>query len=278
MKKVVSSHDVAHLFNAQTQETATTPNRNFYFYNTKIYSYGSHFCIAKFVDYNTLLFTERGYSNTTRKHISITASATSNRDKIYCPYPDRDHVSNFNYWVKDAEIIARNLLKARKPSKYISELNSVQYRAERYANYFGIEIPARLINVLSVTSKDQYIAHTENVAEFEKQEARRKALANVKQHAKELKEWRAGDRASIYTRNGYDYLRVSDTDFVTSQRVCIPIAIGLRFYNNIKNVKPGDKLLSYTVQEITGTYIAIGCHKITFKEIDNAISKVTQLV
>lgn len=278
MKKVVSSHDVAHLFNAQSQSTATTPTRNFYFSGKSIYSYGSHFCIAKFVDYNTLLFTERGYSNTTSKHISITASATSNRDKIYCPYPDRDHVSNFNYWVKDAEYIAQSLLKARKPSKYISELNSVQYRAEKYASYFNIEIPARLKSILDVTSKDQYMQHANNVLEFEKQERLRKERENAKQHAKELKEWRAGDRASIYTRNGFDYLRVSDTDFVTSQRVCIPIAVGLRFYNNIKNVKPGDKLLSYTVREITDTYIAIGCHKITFKEIDNAISKVTQLV
>jgi len=126
MKKVVSSHDVAHLFNAQTQETATTPNRNFYFSGKTIYSYGSHFCIAKFVDYNTLLFTERGYSNTTSKHISITRSATSNRDKIYCAYPDRSHEANFDYWTYNAENIAQSLLKARKPSKYISELNSVQ--------------------------------------------------------------------------------------------------------------------------------------------------------
>ena len=278
MKKVVSSHDVAHLFNAQTQQTATTPTRNFYFSGKSIYSYGSHFCIAKFVDYNTLLFTERGYSNTTSKHISITASATSNRNKIYCPYPDRSHEANFDYWITRAENIAQSLLKARKPSKYISQLDAVKHGAERYANYFGIEIPARLKSILDVTSKDQYMQHASNVIEFEKQERLRKEREKAKAHAKQLKEWRAFKVSSIYGRIEYDYLRVTDTDFETSQRVKIPVNIGLRFYNNIKNVKPGDKLLSYTVQEITGTYIAIGCHKITFKEIDNAVSKVTQLV
>lgn len=277
MKRVVDSYTVAHLFNAQSQKDATTPNRNFYFYGNKIYSYGSHFCIAKFVDYNTLLFTERGYSNTTSKHISITSGATSNRDKIYCAYPDGTHDQNFEYWIKDAEYIAKNLLKARKPSKYISELNSVQYRAERYAKYFGIELPARLVNVLNVTSKDQYIAHAENVAEFNKQEERRKAREQAKLHTKALKDWRAGKRTYIY-RNGYDYIRVTDTDFETSQRVKIPVNIGMRLYKTIRTLKPGDAFLSYTVQDITSSFIQIGCHKITFKEIDNAVSKVTQLV
>jgi hypothetical protein len=278
MKKVVTSHEVAHLFNGQHQTEATTQTRNFYFIGKSIYSYGSHFCIAKFVDFNTLLFTERGYSNTTAKHIRITASATSNRDKIYCPYPDRDHESNFNYWVKDAELIAKNLLKARKPSKYISELNSVQYRAERYANYFGIEIPARLLNVLSVTSKDEYVQHAENVAEFNKQEERRKAREQAKAHAKQLKDWRAFKVSNIYGRIDFDYLRVTDTDFETSQRVKIPVNIGLRLYKTIRTLKPGDAFLSYQVKDITDTYIQIGCHKIAFKEIDNAVSKVTELV
>jgi hypothetical protein len=278
MRKVVDAYTVAHLFNGQHQATAYTPSRNFYFNGKSIYSYGSHFCIAKFVDHNTLLFTERGYSNTTTKHISITGNATRDRNKISCAYPDRDHVSNFNYWVKDAEHIAKNLLKARKPAKYISELENIKYRAERYANYFGIEIPARLINVLNITSKDQYIEHVENVAEFNKQEERRKAREQAKAHAKQLKDWRAFKVSNIYGRIEYDYLRVTDTDFETSQRVKIPVNIGLRLYKTIRTLKPGDAFLSYQVKDITDTFIQIGCHKIEFKEIDNAVSKVTELV
>jgi len=278
MKKVVSSHEVAHLFNGQHQTEATTPNRNFYFIGKSIYSYGSHFCIAKFMDHNTLLFTERGYSNTTAKHIRITRNATSDRDKIYCPYPDRDHVSNFNYWITDAERIGQSLLKARKPSKYISELENVKYRAERYANYFGIEIPARLKNILDVTSGAEYMEHASNVLEFNKQEARRKAMADAKAHAKQLKDWRAFKRSHMYGRIEYDYLRVTDTYFETSQLVKIPVSIGLRLYKTIRTLKPGDPVLSYHVKDITDTYIQIGCHMLSFKEIDNAVSKVTQLV
>jgi hypothetical protein len=277
MKKVVDAYTVAHLFNGQHQATAYTPSRNFYFNGKSIYSYGSHFCIAKFVDFNTLLFTERGYSNTTANHISITSSATSNRDKIYCAYPDGGHDLNFNYWVKDAEHIAKNLLKARKPSKYISELDNIKYRAERYANYFGIEIPARLTSVLDITSADQYKLHLESVAEFNEQEARRKAREQAKAHAKQLKDWRAFKTTGIYGRIDYDYIRVTDTDFETSQRVKIPVNIGLRLYKTIRTLKPGDAFLSYQVKDITNTFIQIGCHKIAFKEIDNAVNKVTQL-
>lgn len=278
MKKVVSSHDLAHLFNGQNQATATTQTRNFYFNGTRIYSYGSHFCIARFVDHNTLLFTERGYSNTTSKHIAITRSATSNRDKIYCAYPDGTHEANFDFWTSNAERIGQSLIKARKPAKYISELENVKYRAERYATYFGIEIPARLKSILDVTSADQYMKHASDVLEFNKQEERRKAREQAKAHAKQLKDWRAFKVSNIYGRIDFDYLRVTDTDFETSQRVKIPVNIGLRLYKTIRTLKPGDAFLSYQVKDITDTFIQIGCHKIAFKEIDNAVSKVTQLV
>jgi hypothetical protein len=278
MKKVVDAHSVAHLFAGQNQDSATTQTRNFYFRGKEIYSYGSHFCIARFIDNNTLLFNERGYSNTTAKHIRLTASATSHIDKIYCAYPCGSHVSNFDNWNTSAEYIAENLLKARKPSKYISQLNDIKYKAEKYATYFGIEIPFRLTSILDVTSGAEYMQHASNVVEFKKQDQRRQERADAKAHAKELKEWRAGERTSIYTRGNFDYIRVSDENFVTSQRVCIPINIGLRLYKTIRTLKPGAPVLSYTVKDITDTYIQIGCHKIAFKEIDNAVSKVTELV
>jgi hypothetical protein len=278
MKKVVSSHEVAHLFNGQNQSTAYTPTRNFYFDGKSIYSYGSHFCIARFVDHNTLLFTERGYSNTTAKHISITGNATRDRNKISCAYPDGTHEANFDFWINNAERIGQNLLKARKPAKYISELENIKYRAERYANYFGIEIPARLKNILDVTNADQYMAHASSVIEFNKQEARRKAREQAKAHAKQLKDWRAFKVSNIYGRIEYDYLRVTDTDFETSQRVKIPVEVGMRLYKTIRTLKPGQAFLRYEVKSITDTFIQIGCHKIEFKEIDNAVSKVTQLV
>ncbi len=125
MKKVVTPQEVAHLFANQLQSEATTQGRNFYFYNDKIYSYGSHFCIARFVDDNTLLFTERGYSNTTAKHIAQVRNATSHKERIYCYNPTGTHLENFNHWLNEAENNIKKLSNARKPENYILELQRI---------------------------------------------------------------------------------------------------------------------------------------------------------
>ena len=48
-KIVVSPETVAHLWANQVQQEAKNSNRSFYFYGPSIYSYGSHFEIARHV-------------------------------------------------------------------------------------------------------------------------------------------------------------------------------------------------------------------------------------
>lgn len=271
MRKVVSPQDVAHLFANQLQEEARTPTGNLYFYGQKIYSYGSHFCIARFVDDRTLLFTERSYSNTTAKHINYVWGATSHKDRILCAYPTGSHEQNFNYWINEAEAITDKLRNARKPEIYLTELNNLKYRVDRYKQYFKIDMPITLEKVLSITNKAEVVDYLASKQKLIDAEAKRKAKEHAKLHAEELKKWRSFEKQSLYLRDDYDYIRKDDENFQTSQGVKIPIEIGLRLYRNIRNLSQGDKFLDYTVGEVTKNYIRIGCHKITFKEIDNII-------
>lgn len=274
MKKVNSPQDTAHLFANQLQAEAYTPTRNLYFNGKSIFSYGQHFCIAKFVDDKTLLFTERRYSNTTAKHISFVSYATSHIDKIYCCNPNGTHEQNFNFWLNNAEQLAEKLKRAKKPEIYISQLQSVETKATKYANYFSIQIPEQLKTVLKVTNKAEILAYMETKAELIKAEKIAKEKASKKDHLKNLKKWRNFETQRLYTRyDNIDYLRKNTEQFETSQGVKIPLEIGKRFYNNLANVKIGDKFLDFTVNEITKTFISIGCHKITFKEINNIINK-----
>jgi hypothetical protein len=273
MKKVNSPQDTAHLFATQSQIEAYTPTRNLYFYDKSIYSYGSHFCIAKFIDEKTLLFTERTYSNTTAKHISVVSHATSHIDKIYCSNPNGSHVDNFNVWLNIAEQLTQKLSRANKPEIYISQLQQIENKAKIYANYFNIAIPETLQSVLKVTTKAEILTYLENKKELIKAEKLRKEKALKKEHATNLKKWRNFEIFRLYQRDGFDYLRKNNEQFETSQGVKIPLEIGLRLYKNLANIKPGDKFLDYTVNEITKNYMAIGCHKITFKEINNVINK-----
>jgi hypothetical protein len=273
MKKVNSPQQTAHLFALQQQQEAYTPTRNLYFYDKSIYSYGSHFCIAKFIDSKTLLFTERTYSNTTAKHISVVSYATSHINKIYCFNPNASHVDNFTYWLNVAEQLADKLKRANKPEIYISQLQQIENKATKYANYFNIAIPETLQTVLKVTTKAEILAYMENKAELIAAEKIAKEKRLKKEHLRELKEWKNFEVNRMYQRNGFDYIRVNYGNFETSQGVKIPLEIGKRFYNNLANVKVNDKFLDFTVNEITKKYIAIGCHKITFKEINNIINK-----
>lgn len=272
MKKVNTPQQTAHLFANQLQTESRTPNGSMYFYDKEIFSYGSHFCIAKFVDNQTLLFTERSYSNTTAKHISAVEYATNHINKIYCYNPKGSHFDNFDNWLTRAERVADKLKRANKPEIYINELQQIENKANIYANYFSIEIPETLKSVLKVTTKAEILQYLENKAELIAKEKAEKEKAELKKHKIELKKWRNFEISRLYTRTeNVDYLRKNYTEFQTSQGVKIPLEIGLRFYKNLSNVKPGDKFLDFTVSEITKTFICIGCHKITFKEINNVI-------
>jgi hypothetical protein len=273
MKKVNSPQQTAHLFALQQQQEAYTPTRNLYFYDKSIFSYGSHFCIAKFIDSKTLLFTERTYSNTTAKHISCVSYATSHINKIYCGNPNWNHADNFGFWLINAEQLADKLKRANKPEIYISQLQQIETKATKYANYFNIAIPETLKSVLKVTTKAEILAYMENKAELIAAEKIVKEKAAKKEHQTNLKKWRNFEISKLYQRDGFDYLRKNNEQFETTQGVKIPLEIGLRLYKNLAAVKVGDKFLDFTINEITKKYIGIGCHKITFKEINNIINK-----
>jgi hypothetical protein len=275
MKIVNTPQQTAHLFANKIQDEARTQTRNLFFYNEKIYSYGHHFCIAK--HYNgELLFTLRSYSNTTSKHIAHVRNASSHINKIYCYNPSGTHAENFRYWINEAEFNIDKLKRANKPVIYLNNLDSIKNKAESYANFFNIEIPQQLKKALEITEKAQILEYLEQKDAYIKAEKERKEKQAKKEHTRALKKWRNFESYSLYLRDGYDYLRYNKEKqrFETSQRIEIPLALGLKLYDKIKNGIQFDKILDYSVQEINKTFIQVGCHKITIKEINQIIKTI----
>ncbi len=271
MKIVNTPQNVAHLFANKIQNEARTQTRNFYFYNDKIFSYGSHFCIAKHHN-NELLFTLRGYSNTTCKHINHVYNASSHINKIYCYYPNGSTLENFTAWINEAEKNIEKLANARKPEKYIFELQRINEYAQKYAKALNTKIPALLSKITDISEKNdisEYLAKKQKIAD---KEARKRA--KIHKHA--LKEWREFKISSLYERDGFDYLRFNKEKqrFETSQRIEIPLALGLKLYDKIKNGIQFEKVLDYSVTEINKNFIQVGCHKITIKEINQIIKTI----
>jgi len=257
---------IAHLWANKTQDNARTSGSNFFFSGNVIYSYGYHFPIAKHVKNeageDAILFTERTYSVTTSKHVRIVAQAANHLNVISCFNPESTHEQNFNSWRFDVETIAANLLKAKKPEKYLSEIDRVKYKAEKYASFFGIEIPASLVAVLSIANKDQYKAYNDNKEAIAQAEALKAKKANEIKHKKALAEWLKGKTHRLYIRDGFDYLRLSNGKVETTQAIEIPVNVAIALYNSIKQdaLKVGEMWLNYPILNV-GKEIKIGCHK-----------------
>lgn len=274
MKRVHTPDNVAHLWANQLQEDARTPTSNLYFNGTEIYSYGSHFCIAKHVE-GAVLFTEREYSNTTSKHKSIVRNACSHKNIVYCYNPLGSHEQNFQAWRDECEGYIEKLAKARKPEKYIQELEGVKHRAEMYAILFDIAVPESLSVAWAITDKQEVVAYMEKKAEAIKKEKARKLRLAKKKHKEDVQKWKNFETYRLYSRGEYDLLRYNKENkrFQTSQGVEIPLAIGLGVYKRLANSEAVEKILEFEVKEITKKHIVVGCHKVEMKEIEEIIKQ-----
>lgn len=263
MRNVFSNSELAHTYASQTQNSGRSSSM--FFEGSTIYSYGYHFPIARIITneqgQEALLFTTRGYSNTTGKHISIVSAATRQYKKIFCNNPKGSHDENFKAWLSSSETIAKNLINARKPEKYLSEIAHNKRQAEQYSDFFGIDIPENLQNVFNISNKQEYLSLYEKQIEFEKQEAKRRLREQRAKFKEQFKKWINYETDRLYTYYKYDFLRVNNGRIETTQAVQIPIELAKRLYNNIKNntLSVGDKILNYSVDKI-GAEIKIGCH------------------
>lgn len=142
MKTVVSNEEVLNFFFTKKQDTARNKQRNLFFHKDKLYSYGHHFCIARFIDENTVLFTERTYSNTTARQVRNAhwSAKCNNINLIYCYDPDLYTTeNNLKQWKFDAEGLITKLSKARKPELYTVQLSRLADKVATYCKIMNIE-------------------------------------------------------------------------------------------------------------------------------------------
>lgn len=266
MRNVFSNSELAHTYASQSQNSGRSSSM--FFEGKTIYSYGYHFPICSITTNDkgeqALLFTTRGYSNTTGKHISIVSAATRQYDKIFCNNPKGTHEENFKAWLQYSENIASELIRARKPEKYLSIIEKNKEQAELYCKFFGIDIPQNLQNVFNISNKEEYLKLYEKKIEFEKQEQKRKLKEQKIQFKEQFKKWLNEETDRLYTNYKYDFLRIKDDRVETTQAVKIPLELAKCLYLSIKNgsLSVGDKILNYSVDKV-GKEIKIGCHTFT---------------
>lgn len=276
-------YDVAHDWANRTDNngSASASSSNLFFASGAIYSYGDHFMIAKHVwneqGEHGVLFTERTYSRTTSKHVSIVASATSHLPKLFVPDPASTKEELFENWREAIVQVAHHLGTARKPEKYLLEMQQIFARAKSYAAFFGYQLPQELVTVAGVENLSQFADYLKQERELreakEKKEQRKRLTAQKKQ----LQDWRVFKKDYLRTYDALDYLRfnVKTGQVETTQGVRFPLSAGHQLHQFVIHTiaKGGcttcDEMFldKYTIYEVNKNFIRVGCHQVTLKEI-----------
>jgi hypothetical protein len=158
MRKVHPTDMVAHLWAHQTQSEARNAQGNFYFNGDTIWSYGSHFPIARHVG-KVVLFTTRTYSSTTAGQCSAVRQAiTGVKPIIYCFNPraesPREHGENLQHMIGIVAGLAAKFETSRteKASLLKSWINAIA-DANAYARLFKLKQRVKAVRVTAVMKK-----------------------------------------------------------------------------------------------------------------------------
>ena len=267
MKTVFSSaHDVIHVFAQRNQSQGRSSN--VFFYKDKIYSYGYHYLLGEFIDDKTIVIDNRGYSNTTSKHICWVTGATSQYKQFFTLSCDIRHVHRQVLSLKD------KLAKAKKPEKYINEMLSLWASLNEFIKYTKNKNTPKddrykEIKLIVKAIQSQPQEYQQKLAEAKKKQELAKKRKEEKQIKDTLSKWynyevhtfRIGDK---------DYLRISldGNNVETSQHVKVSIDEARTLYQLIcKGIDiKGHRISNYIVNSINGT-LKIGCHNIDMDSV-----------
>jgi hypothetical protein len=266
MKTVFTNSEIFHVFNEQKQETGRNPNRNIFFENNKIYSYGYHYLLGEFINENTIVINNTGYSNTTAKHISMLINATRDKKQFFSEQVNpKKALINLENWVN-------KLPRATKNKEiYLLEIDNTLKKYIEFIEYTNKEISIlnKETHEKIVALKDSFYNNFENL-EKEIKEQKKRQKEKEKQAIKEnLIKWKSNEINYFRNKTGKDFLRLIGENIETSQGVKIPIIEAKRLLNLIehKSILGAKVDNRYTVTAFNGL-LKVGCHNIPLNEIN----------
>lgn len=295
-KKVFSPDELAHVWARQSQAEGRTPTNNFYFYRDTIYSYGSHFPIAKILPSGVVLCTYRTYSNTTSKHVWAVKHAVNHKEIVYCSNPNSDPWYNLTQESrnieaqKDISEAPRRRQATRDNAK--SEAKQLVERARAYCLAVGTTLEKELRALRKSTDLGQQKAcdlfmwaidmNFDYAGAILKRNA---AIKKARTKAEKLKaenqkkflaEWLNGEGDAwlldySMTPVMMRLRKIEDGDKIveTTHGAKVSYDAAKLLYRMIiagKDIK-GHKIDGYTVISLNGV-LKIGCHEIPRTEID----------
>ncbi len=299
-KHVFDTDMVAHVWAQQTQQSGRNKsNGNFYFEGDTIYSYGSHFPIAKQITRNgkkCVLFTTRTYSNTTAGHIQCVRRALSDqngpvfnipsvRSSMFGDHTLSEHKDNLTYYANHHAELARKTVRARSNANWLPRsLETSVAEANEYSKFFGLrkkfkmpELDRKAIAEADAKAKK---AKERKDKVLRKEREAREAKAQIE--AMENREkWKNGEDIHlsqwdyIGNRSADVLLRVKDDVLETSLGAEVPLHHAVKILPLIRSGSPYLRnghtihLGHFALDQIDEAgNVKAGCHTIKREEIE----------
>lgn len=275
MKTVFNNKQLAHVWASNSQVEGSNPGQSFYFNAEGIFSYGSHFMIAKRLNETTVVMTTRSYGNATAKQMSYVRAAVRHLKVVYCEHPENPVADN-----KDQAFAAlRNKLDELE-RKGIRDTTKVKIKAEAQA--IAVQFNEYLAAVgdpdVQPIPVDADLEEQLKAMYLEQEQvAIRKAREDGKAAVIRLAAWSRGENPA---QRGFGdlpvVLRVKDQTIQTSHGAEIPLSAAPRLWKLICGVKKEGADFSYTNIRL-GHYtlntiksngdIVVGCHNLSYEEL-----------
>lgn len=236
-----SNIQIAHLFATDVQ---TAKAGNMFISNGVIYSFGYHYELARFLDSETVLINNRGYSKTTSKHIGLVTQATRQFKQFFSLNCD------FKLVLSQLQKLESKLMNARKPEIYYNQIQTLLGRYTEYCIYVNKNLEPEIIHFGNITIDSEKLA-----------------VLKAKRIESELKKEnelisKFVNFESSYAKLKFDVLRLENDKVRTSQGVLLDLFPCRSLYNALKAGFDvvGSKIDSYTILENSKNFVKIGCH------------------
>jgi hypothetical protein len=300
IKRVFSkASEVLHLWANQSQSDARQGGRSrCYFEGTSCYSYGSHYELGRLVKYKghtVALINAKGYSNTTRLHISYAWHAVShilrikhdgstwNVREVLVQTQEKlidELMGYFNqlaFWNEFDPFAKYGMESFNEFNALCDKLGHKELRLEITEDFKQLvrahiaKRVARQAELKSIRSTPEYQAKLEQ--------------ARLKKNKNEITKWRLGGMPTNAVRTLRPMiLRISGDKVQTSGGASVPLDEALTLLRRItaKLAKPGDKVGHFTLDKVnmdeyTDGIVTIGCHTISLAEAKAVLGSVSTL-
>ena len=281
MKKILKNHsEVSHYWANKIQPQGKACNM--FFEGDIIYSYGYHFPMAKHINDNLILFTSKGYSVSTSKHLGITRSAIPSEIEVLT-VPEVDirnntltsHIDNIEYFINE---IKTNFGKSERARKYkemylrngLANINNMK----RYLELFKVKskLPSGLkkaVNLFINMDNTEIVEVIKAEQDIQKKAELQRKKEQEKKFLELLPKWKNNE---VYNLPYYkkQYLRLTNNEIETSLHVKISIETFKKYYSMLKSGKSllNEKIDYYRVTKQDSNLLTIGCHAIPISEIN----------